>query len=133
LWPWTIFVDLRNRYRRLKTEQPRLVLVYECCGPALSVLRIMGLERHPFPLLPQLGSAAFGFGYFMTRDWYDMSHDFPSSSLEPCALLVREQTGAYRPAQFDEVLRAAQLLLVRRVRGSDALATRNRPVCTVLI
>ena len=52
-----------------------------------------------------------------------MSHDFPSSSLDACPLLVREQTGAYRPAQFDEVLRAAQLLLVRRVRGSDALAT----------
>jgi DNA repair protein RadC len=52
-----------------------------------------------------------------------MSHDFPSSSLDACALLVREQTGAYRPAQFDEVLRAAQLLLVRQVRGSDALAT----------
>ena len=44
-----------------------------------------------------------------------MSHDFPSSSLDACALLVREKTGAYRPAQFDEVLRAAQLLLVRRV------------------
>jgi cation:H+ antiporter len=54
-----------------------------------------------------------------------MSHDFPSSSLDACALLVREQTGAYRPAQFDEVLRAAQLLLVRRVRGSDALATET--------
>ncbi len=52
-----------------------------------------------------------------------MSNDFPSTSLDACALLVREQTGTYRPAQFDEVLRAAQLLLVRRVRGSDALAT----------
>ncbi|WP_415838341.1 hypothetical protein, partial [Polaromonas hydrogenivorans] len=25
---------------------------------------------HPLFVLPQLGSAAFSFGYLMTRDWY---------------------------------------------------------------
>jgi len=55
-----------------------------------------------------------------------MSHDLSSlssSAFDASALLVREQIGAYRPAQFDEVLQAAQQMLVSKVRGSDALAT----------
>jgi DNA repair protein RadC len=54
-----------------------------------------------------------------------MTYDFSSlsvSTVDTCAFLVREQTGAYRPAQFDEVLRAAQQMLVSRVRGSNGLA-----------
>ena len=27
-------------------------------------------KRHPYLVLAKLGSAALGFGYFMTRDWY---------------------------------------------------------------
>ena len=46
-----------------------------------------------------------------------------SSATEACALLVREQTGSYRPAQFDEVLQVAQKMLAQRVRGSDALSS----------
>lgn len=55
-----------------------------------------------------------------------MSHDLSSlssSTFDESALMVREQTGAYRPAQFDEVLQAAQQMLVSKVRDSDALAT----------
>ncbi len=56
----------------------------------------------------------------MTQDHFPT---LSSSTTETCALLVREQTGSYRPAQFDEVLHVAQQMLAQRVRGSDALAS----------
>ena len=56
----------------------------------------------------------------MTQDHFPT---LSSSTTETCALLVREQTGSYRPAQFDEVLQVAQKMLAQRVRGSDALAS----------
>ena len=57
-----------------------------------------------------------------------MSHDLVSSlaSFESSAsvlLLVHDVAGDYRPAEADEVLRAAQRLLARRVRGSDVLSS----------
>lgn len=57
-----------------------------------------------------------------------MSHDLVSSlaSFESSAvvpLLVREVTGAYRPAGAGEVLRAAQQVLADQVRGSDVLTS----------
>jgi len=57
-----------------------------------------------------------------------MSHDLVSSlaSFESSAvvpLLVRDVAGTYRSAQPDEVLRAAQQVLVGQVRGSDVLSS----------
>lgn len=57
-----------------------------------------------------------------------MSHNLVSTlvSLESStsvALLVRDATGAYRPADTDEVLQAAQRMLVNRVRGSNPLSS----------
>ncbi|WP_198084542.1 JAB domain-containing protein [Variovorax sp. E3] len=57
-----------------------------------------------------------------------MSHDLFSSLLSfefsaSVPLLVRDVAGEYRPAEADEVLLAAQRLLARRVRGSDALSS----------
>ncbi|WP_349282173.1 hypothetical protein [Polaromonas hydrogenivorans] len=45
------------------------------------------------------------------------------SCLDLPSLLVREPTGAYRPAQLDEVLRAAQQTLLGRVRGAEVMAS----------
>jgi DNA repair protein RadC len=57
-----------------------------------------------------------------------MSHDLVSSlaSFECSAvvpLLVRDVTGAYRPAAAGEVLRAAQQVLAGQVRGCDVLTS----------
>lgn len=57
-----------------------------------------------------------------------MSHDLVSSlsslqcSAAP-ALLVQEFAGQYRPAGADEVLQAAQRLLLARMRGGDVLTS----------
>lgn len=55
----------------------------------------------------------------------DLIHSLFSFTLDafaflPFCLLVREQTSAYRPAPFDEVLRAAQQMMVHRGCGSEA-------------
>ena len=50
-----------------------------------------------------------------------MSHDF--SSLDSSVLLVQDVAGTYRPAQADEVLQAAQRLLLARVRHADILSS----------
>lgn len=50
-----------------------------------------------------------------------MSHDF--SSFDSSVLLVRDVAGTYRPAQADEVLQAAQRLLLARVRHADILSS----------
>jgi DNA repair protein RadC len=54
-----------------------------------------------------------------------MAHDL-HSSLESLVLLVREATGAYRPADADEVLRAAQTLLWKDVRGREVLGSPQK-------
>ena len=51
-----------------------------------------------------------------------MAHDL-SSSIESSVLLVRDVAGAYRPAQADEVLQAAQKLLWQQLRGSEVLSS----------
>jgi hypothetical protein len=45
-----------------------------------------------------------------------MAHDL-SSSIDSSVLLVRDVAGAYRPAQADEVLQAAQRLLWQQLRA----------------
>jgi DNA repair protein RadC len=57
-----------------------------------------------------------------------MSHDLVSSlaSFEcsvSVSLLVHDVAGSYRPANADEVLMAAQRLLARQVRGTEALSS----------
>jgi DNA repair protein RadC len=54
-----------------------------------------------------------------------MSHNLFSSlgSSISSVLLVRDVAGDYRPADAGEVLQAAQLVLLRRVRGTDVLAS----------
>lgn len=57
-----------------------------------------------------------------------MSHDLISSSVSidsstSSVLLVRDVAGDYRQVDADEVLQAAQQLLLGRVRGSDILAS----------
>jgi len=60
-----------------------------------------------------------------------MSHDLFSpldsfvavSSAASSSLLVRDVAGDYRPADADEVLRAAQRVLAGRVRGSDVMTS----------
>ena len=57
-----------------------------------------------------------------------MSHDLFSSfasfeSSTSSVLLVRDVAGDYRQVDADEVLQAAQLVLLGRVRGSDVLAS----------
>ncbi len=57
-----------------------------------------------------------------------ISHDLVSSlaSFESSVssnLLVRDVAGVYRPADADEVLQAAQRVLLGRVRGSDVLSS----------
>jgi len=51
-----------------------------------------------------------------------MAHDH-SSSIDSSVLLFRDVAGAYRPAQADEVLQAAQKLLWQRLRGSQVLSS----------
>ena len=51
-----------------------------------------------------------------------MAHDLVSS-FEFSVLLVRDVAGAYRPAQVDEVLHAAQLLLWQQMRGREVLSS----------
>ena len=49
-----------------------------------------------------------------------MAHDLVSS-FESSVLLVRDVAGAYRPAQADEVLQAAQSLLWQQMLGREVL------------
>jgi DNA repair protein RadC len=51
-----------------------------------------------------------------------MAHDL-SSYIDSSVLLVRDVAGAYRPAQADEVLQAAQKLLWQQLRGSEVLSS----------
>jgi len=46
-----------------------------------------------------------------------------SSSIDYSVLLVRDVAGAYRPAQVDEVLQAAQTLLWQQMRGREVLSS----------
>ena len=50
-----------------------------------------------------------------------MAHD--QSSPESSVLLVRDVAGAYRPAEADEVLNAAQTLLRQQMRGREILSS----------
>lgn len=50
-----------------------------------------------------------------------MSHDF--SSFKPSILFDKDVAGTYRPAQADEVLQAAQRLLLSRVRNTEILSS----------
>lgn len=50
-----------------------------------------------------------------------MAHD--QSSPESSVLLVRDVAGAYRPAEADEVLNAAQTLLWQQMRGREILSS----------
>lgn len=50
-----------------------------------------------------------------------MAHDL--LSFNSSALLVRDEAGDYRPADADEVLRAAQRLLAQQLRGCEALSS----------
>ncbi|HYW55773.1 MAG TPA: DNA repair protein RadC [Polaromonas sp.] len=50
-----------------------------------------------------------------------MSHDF--SSFNSFALFVRDVTGTYREAQTDEVLQAAQSMLLSRVRNTEVFTS----------
>ena len=50
-----------------------------------------------------------------------MAHDL--FSFDPSVLLVRDGAGDYRPADPDEVLRAAQRLLGEQLRGCEALSS----------
>ncbi len=50
-----------------------------------------------------------------------MSHDF--STLNPSVLFVQDVAGTYRPAQADEVLQAAQRLLLSRVRNTEIFSS----------
>jgi DNA repair protein RadC len=57
-----------------------------------------------------------------------MSHDLISSSVtfhfsQPTVLLVRDVAGDYRQIGADQVLQAAQQVLLERVRGSDVLSS----------
>jgi DNA repair protein RadC len=54
-----------------------------------------------------------------------MSHDLfsPFDSSNSSVLLVRDVAGDYRQVDADEVLQAAQQVLMGRVRGSDVLAS----------
>ena len=57
-----------------------------------------------------------------------MAHDLFSSldsfaSVSSFSLLVRDVAGAYRLAEADEVLQAAQQLLASQVRGTDVLSS----------
>lgn len=50
-----------------------------------------------------------------------MSHNF--SSFHSSALFVQDVTGTYREAQTDEVLQAAQRLLLNRVRNTEVFTS----------
>ena len=50
-----------------------------------------------------------------------MAHEL--SSFDPSVLLVRDGAGDYRPAEADEVLRAAQRLLSEQLRGREVLSS----------
>jgi DNA repair protein RadC len=52
-----------------------------------------------------------------------MAHDLVSSIEASSVLLVRDVTGAYRPAAADEVLQAAQTLLWQQMRGREVLSS----------
>jgi DNA repair protein RadC len=52
-----------------------------------------------------------------------MAHDLVSSIESSSVLLVRDVAGAYRPAQVDEVLQAAQTLLWQQMRGREVLSS----------
>ena len=50
-----------------------------------------------------------------------MAHDL--FSFDPSVLLVCDEAGDYRPAEADEVLRAAQRLLGEQLRGCEVLSS----------
>ena len=52
-----------------------------------------------------------------------MSKKRSSLIVNSSALLVQEVAGAYRPAQAEEVLQAAQALLLGRVRGREVMSS----------
>jgi DNA repair protein RadC len=58
-----------------------------------------------------------------------MSHDLPF--FDASVLLVRDVAGAYRPAEADEVLQAAQRVLGQQLRGREVL-TSPQGVCDFL-
>ncbi len=62
-----VWQQLRDRHLANRCYDGYEQIVDACCG--LECLHA-NPWRHPFPVLAQLGNAAFGFGNFMTRDWY---------------------------------------------------------------
>lgn len=61
----------------------------------------------------------------MAQDLFSSLNSFTTSYAGTSALLVRDVAGRYRPASDgdDEILKAAQSLLARRVRGTDTLSS----------
>jgi len=59
----------------------------------------------------------------MSHDLFSSLDSFAAVSFASSSLLVRDVAGAYRPADADEVLLAAQRVLAGRVRGSDVLSS----------
>ncbi|MBQ0921588.1 DNA repair protein [Hydrogenophaga aromaticivorans] len=57
----------------------------------------------------------------MQHDLFSSLDSFQALSVAASALLVRDVSGQYRPAEADEVLLAAQRLLAAQVRGSDLM------------
>lgn len=53
----------------------------------------------------------------------DQSSSSSPSSVDKSVLMVRDVTGAYRPAMSDEVLQVAQQLLFEQVRGHEVLSS----------
>lgn len=59
----------------------------------------------------------------MSHDLFSSLDSFVAVASAASSLLVRDVTGAYRPADADEVLLAAQSVLAGRVRGADMLTS----------
>jgi DNA repair protein RadC len=72
-------------------------------------------------LLPVSGNPARCTELTMSHDFFSSFASFDSSSSP--VLLVRDVAADYRQIDADEVLQAAQQVLLSRVRGSDVLAS----------
>jgi DNA repair protein RadC len=72
-------------------------------------------------LLPVSGNPARCTELTMSHDLFSSFASFDSSNSS--VLLVRDVAGDYRQVDADEVLQAAQHVLLGRVRGSDVLAS----------
>lgn len=59
----------------------------------------------------------------MSHDLFSSLDSFVAASYAASSLLVRDVGGAYRPAEADEVLHAAQRVLASRVRGAEVLTS----------